>query len=59
MAGKRKTARERLADMQKDFRTIAALAMGEGDDELANAVNAYGKKLPGCDTEYPSDPQDD
>lgn len=52
---KKKTAVQRLQKLKGDLRKIAALAMTEGDDDLAIAVSDYAKKLPmGGQTDTPA-----
>ena len=46
MAGKRKTARERLETLRGDFRSIEAQFVKEGDFDFAQKLHDYAKGMP-------------
>jgi len=46
MAGKRKTAAERLTKLHEDIRGIEALFVGEGNFDFAKALHDYAKGMP-------------
>ncbi len=46
MAGKRKTARQRLATLHEDIRGIESLFVAEGDFDFAKALHDYAKGMP-------------
>ncbi len=46
MAGKRKTARERLETLRGDFRSIEAQFVKEGNFDFAKELHDYAKNMP-------------